>query len=64
MVGAAFGLRHDVVNGHIAEGKSHPTAGADSLLPAKELMLMGLVGGELAEVGPAGNVRPMVQLKE
>ena len=57
MVRAALGLRHDVVNGHIAEGKGHPAACTDALLFAEQLVLVSPVGRELAEVRTLGNVR-------
>ena len=46
----------DVVDGEVAEGEHYFAASAKAFLFAEQGVLVGLVAGQLAQVGAAGNV--------
>ena len=56
VVGAAFGLEDDVVDGEVLEGEGDAATVAEALLLAEGGVLVGLVVGELADIGALGDV--------
>ena len=59
MVGAALGLRHDMIDGEVLERKRLAAAVAEALLLSEEVVLVfsSVVGRDVAKVGALRDVR-------
>ena len=64
VMGAAFRLRHNMIDGEILERKCDAAAIAKSLLLAKERVLVRLVVRQLAYIGTLGNVFAVYEIVE
>lgn len=56
MIRTALRLRHDMIDGEVAEREQHPTTGAVPFLPPIQRVLVGAVVRERTQVGALGQI--------